>query len=147
MKTLMLITLAWVFSTTSYAADYSDPAQAMKARQDQFEEIKTTFKQLRFDVMQKNFDAAATAKSAQKVAELSQPLLEMFRVRSDQGKTKALDRIWDNWPRFEKQMLEFVELNNKTVEALRYGNQDDAKDFVDQAAKSCKSCHRLFKAK
>lgn len=147
MKKIMLLALVWVFSTLSYAADYSDPAQAIKARQDQFEEIKTTFKQLRFDVMQKNFDAAATAKSAVKVAELSRPLLEMFRVRSDQGETKALDRIWDNWPKFEKQMLEFVELNNQTAEALRYGNQEDAKDFVDQAAKSCKSCHRLFKSK
>lgn len=147
MKKIILAGCLWLFSTLAFAADYSDPAQAIKARQDQFEEIKTTFKQLRFDVMQKNFDAAATVKSAQKVAELSQPLLEMFRVRSDQGKTKALDRIWDNWPRFEQQMLDFVELNNKTVEALRYGNQDDAKDFIDQAAKSCKACHRLFKAK
>lgn len=151
-----LITLLLSISVSSFAlaatssgtsVEYRSPEIAIKARQDQFEDIKASFKQLRFAVIQKEFNAKDAQKYADEMAELSQPLVEMFRVRSDQGDTKALNRIWDNWPRFEKQMRDFIALTEKTSDSLKYANQEDARMYVDQAAKSCKSCHRLFKAR
>lgn len=147
MKKWFTLFFAFFFSATVYAAQSASPEDLIKARQDQFEEMKASFKELRFQVIQKQFNLAAARAEADKLAELSQPLLDMFRVRSDTGDTKALDRIWDNWPRFEKQMQEFVKLTEMTVESLEYGNQEDARMYVNQAAKSCKGCHRLFKAK
>lgn len=147
MKKWFTLFFAFFFSATVYAAQSASPEDLIKARQDQFEEVKASFKELRFQVIQKQFNLAAARAEADKLAELSQPLLDMFRVRSDAGDTKALDRIWDNWPRFEKQMQEFVKLTEMTVESLEYGNQEDARMYVNQAAKSCKGCHRLFKAK
>ncbi|WP_417594020.1 c-type cytochrome [Oceanospirillum sp.] len=139
----LILGLFWVGSVS--AADYTDPNVATQARQDQFEDIKASFKQLRFILIQKEFDAGSARAEADKLAALSQPLLEMFRVRSDHGDTKALGRIWDSWPRFEAQMLKFIELTEKTAESLEYANQEDARMYIDQAAKSCKSCHRFFK--
>ncbi len=147
MNKLVALLVGLMFTGNVIAADYSAPDVAIKARQDQFEDIKASFKQLRFIVIQKEFDAAAAKAEADKLAELSQPLVEMFRVRSHEGDTKALDRIWDNWPRFEKQMLEFIDLTEKTADSLKYANQEDARMYVNRAAKSCKSCHRLFKAR
>ncbi|WP_086479406.1 c-type cytochrome [Oceanospirillum sanctuarii] len=147
MKVWLTILAGFIFSGSVLAADYSNPDVAIKARQDQFEDIKASFKQLRFLVIQKKFDAAAAKSEANNLAELSQPLVEMFRVRSHQGDTKALDRVWDNWPRFEKQMNEFVDLTEQIADSLKYANQEDARMYVDRAAKTCKSCHRLFKAR
>ena len=147
MNKLVALLVGLMFTGNVIAADYSAPDVAIKARQDQFEDIKASFKQLRFIVIQKEFDAVAAKAEADKLAELSQPLVEMFRVRSHEGDTKALDRIWDNWPRFEKQMLEFIDLTEKTADSLKYANQEDARMYVNRAAKSCKSCHRLFKAR
>ncbi|MDX1321153.1 MAG: cytochrome c [Oceanospirillum sp.] len=147
MNKLVALLVGLMFTGNVIAADYSAPDVAIKARQDQFEDIKASFKQLRFIVIQKEFDASAAKAEADKLAELSQPLVEMFRVRSHEGDTKALDRIWDNWPRFEKQMLEFIDLTEKTADSLKYANQEDARMYVNRAAKSCKSCHRLFKAR
>ncbi|MFG1490819.1 cytochrome c [Oceanospirillum sp. HFRX-1_2] len=147
MKVWIALLAGLIFTGNVLAADYSNPDVAIKARQDQFEDIKASFKQLRFLVIQKDFDAAAAKTEANNLAQLSQPMVDMFRVRSDKGDTKALDRIWDNWPRFEKQMNEFIELTEKTAESLKYANQEDARMYVDRAAKSCKGCHRLFKAR
>jgi len=147
MKAWVALLAGLVLSINAPAADYSNPDEAIKARQDQFEDIKASFKQLRFLVIQKQFDAMAAREEADKLVELSQPLVAMFRTRSDQGDTKALDRIWEHWPRFEKQMNEFVELTKKTADSLKYANQEDARMYVNQAAKSCKGCHRLFKAR
>ena len=145
MNKLVALLVGLMFTGNVIAADYSAPDVAIKARQDQFEDIKASFKQLRFIVIQKEFDASAAKAEADKLAELSQPLVEMFRVRSHNGDTKALDRIWDNWPRFEKQMHEFIDLTEKTADSLKYANQEDARMYVNRAAKTCKSCHRLFK--
>ncbi len=147
MKVWIALLAGLIFTGNVLAADYSNPDVAIKARQDQFEDIKASFKQLRFLVIQKDFDAAAAKTEANNLAQLSQPMVDMFRVRSDKGDTKALDRIWDNWPRFEKQMNEFIELTEKTAESLKYANQEDARMYVDRTAKSCKGCHRLFKAR
>lgn len=147
MKVWIALLAGLIFTGNVLAADYSNPDVAIKARQDQFEDIKASFKQLRFLVIQKDFDAAAAKTEANNLAQLSQPMVDMFRVRSDKGDTKALDRIWDNWPRFEKQMNEFIELTEKTADSLKYANQEDARMYVDRAAKSCKGCHRLFKAR
>ncbi|WP_028303573.1 c-type cytochrome [Oceanospirillum maris] len=147
MRSLIVLLLSLSVFGSAVAADYSDPDVAIKARQDQFEDIKASFKQLRFEVIQKNLNVKAATQYANELADLSQPLLDMFRVRSHTGDTKALDRIWDNWPRFEKQMLEFQMLTEKAAESLKYANHEDARMYVDQAAKTCKGCHRLFKAR
>ena len=147
MRSLIALLLSITIFGSALAADYSDPDVAIKARQDQFEDIKASFKQLRFEIIQKELNVKKAAQYSNELALLSQPLLEMFRVRSHTGKTKALDRIWDNWPRFEKQMLEFQSLTEKVAESLKYANQEDARMYVDQAAKTCKRCHRLFKAR
>lgn len=139
---LMLMISSGVYAGTQI----SDPDSAIKARQEQFKEIKTEFKQLRFEVVvNKNFSAERALKHADKVADLAQPLVDMFRVRSDQGDTKALPRVWDKWNRFERQMNDFRDITEQIAEALHYQNREDAIDFVNQAAKSCKGCHRYFK--
>ncbi len=145
MSRLFALILSLFLVGNASAADYTDPNVATQARQDQFEDIKASFKQLRFILLQKEFDVISARAEADKLAALSQPLLEMFRVRSDHGDTKALGRIWDSWPRFEAQMLKFIELTEKTAQSLELANQEDARMFVNQAAKSCKSCHRFFK--
>lgn len=147
MKVWFALLTGLILSGAAVAEDYSDPNKAINARQNQFEDIKASFKQLRFIVIQKQFDEKAAREEANQLVVLSQPLLEMFRTPSFQGDTKALDRIWENWPRFEKQMNEFIGLTEKTAESLKYANQEDARMYIDQAAKSCKSCHRLFKAR
>lgn len=143
----IMLSLLLSAATLANAGDYSSASDAISARQDQFDAIKASFKQLRFNLIQKEFNAKEARSGARELMQLSAPLTDMFRVRSDQGDTKALARIWDNWPRFEKQMDEFIELTVKIDESLKYSNQEDALMYVNQAAKSCKSCHRFYKAR
>ncbi|MBB1486826.1 c-type cytochrome [Oceanospirillum sediminis] len=143
----ILATLVFITSFGAYAGtQISDTDSAIKARQEQFKEIKTEFKQLRFEVViNEKFNAERALKHADKVADLTQSLIDMFRVRSDQGDTKALPVVWDKWNRFEQQMNDFRDITEQIAEALHYQNREDAADFVNQAAKSCKGCHRYFK--
>ena len=147
MNKLSLLIMSLVFSGALWAADYSKPDVAISARQNQFEDIKASVNELRFELIKKAPDLKKARQHAVRLSTLSQPLIEMFRVRSAQGASKALDRIWDNWPRFERQMEQFIELTEQADESLRYANTEDARMYVDQIAKSCKSCHRLFKAR
>jgi len=106
--------------------------QLAQERQDQFEEIKATFKQLRYEVViSSEFD--------------EQKAKQYAKVRSDQGQTKARSQIWKNWADFVKQMDRYRTASNNIIEPLRYANREDAAMFVNQAAKTCKACHRLYK--
>lgn len=131
----------------AYAAQSSEELeQLIQARQDQFEEIKSTFKQLRFEVVvNRNFDEKKATQYAKKLVELNKPLLGMFKERSDQGGTKASSQIWQKWPDFVKQMDRYQVASQNVLEPLRYANREDAAMYVNQAAKSCKGCHRLYK--
>lgn len=145
MKNWLVLLLGLSFSGLSIAADYSQPEVAIEARKNQFEDIKASFKQLRYLIIQDQPDLQEARRYADEMAVLSQPLLQMFRTQSASGDTKALPRIWQSWPRFEKQMQDFIDLTEKTAESLKYANKEDARMYVQQTAKSCKSCHRFFK--
>ncbi len=128
------------------ASQKTDTQQLIQARQDQFEEIKSTFKQLRYEVVvNPAFDERKAKQYALKLVELNKPLLTMFKERSDQGKTKARDQIWENWSDFVKQMDRYRTASSNVLEPLRYANREDATMYVNQAAKTCKACHRLYK--
>ncbi len=134
------------FSSSVWAEGYSKPGVAIKARIEQFKEIKTVFKKLRFEVVvNEEFNAKTAQNYTKQLVNLNKPLLKMFRMESAEGKTKALAEIWQDWPRFERQMDYFTEAILNTDEALKYANREDAAMYINQAAKSCKSCHRLFK--
>jgi len=141
--------LVLFFSSLSsfvWAEEYSKPEVAIKARIAQFKEIKTVFKKLRFEVVVNDeFNAKTAQNYTKQLVTLNKPLLKMFRVKSAEGKTKALAKVWQDWPRFERQMDYFVEAILNTDESLKYANREDATMYINQAAKSCKSCHRLFK--
>ena len=141
----LTITLLSVFSA-AHAVQISDREKQIQARQDQFEEIKSTFKQLRYEVViNPSFDERKARQYALKLIELNKPLLTMFEERSDQGKTKARSQVWDHWPDFVKQMNSYRNASNSVLEPLRYANREDAAMYVNQAAKTCKACHRLYK--
>lgn len=128
------------------ASQKADTQQLIQARQDQFEEIKSAFKQLRYEiVVNPAFDERKAKQYALKLVELNKPLLTMFKERSDQGKTKARGQIWENWPDFVKQMDRYRTASSNVLEPLRYANREDAAMYVNQAAKTCKACHRLYK--
>lgn len=147
----LLLTVGILLSTIpmvnqTFAKELKDQEKLLQARQDQFEEIKSTFKQLRFEVVvNRNFDHKKATLYAKKLVELNKPLLSMFKEKSDQGKTKARSQIWQNWPDFVKQMDRYQNASKNVLEPLRYANREDAAMYVNQAAKSCKACHRLYK--
>lgn len=143
MKEISLLFL--LFPLIAYA-DVSESEKVIQLRQELFDRLKVEFRQLRFEiVLRSEFDPSKAESYAQKVSAISQNLPATFNVRSDSGKTKARSEIWENKARFNQRMARFQQHIEAIAEALKYQNREDAIDSVNQAAKSCKSCHRLFK--
>lgn len=94
------------------------------------------------------FDAAEFSKRADRIANLSDQLLEGFPKGSENAEhTTAKADIWANWDDFQGKARDF-EREAKALAAVAKGN-DEAKDKEQfkKVAETCKSCHEKYKKK
>ncbi|SEI37544.1 Cytochrome c556 [Allopseudospirillum japonicum] len=137
---------------SSTQAESVDPEAIIKFRIQRFEEVEKTFKALRFEVVvNRSQDRYASYKMANTLADQVQPLLEAFRLRTDQqrfaGKTRARSEIWVHRDEFEEQMIDFIVRTERIAELLRAGNMSEAANLINVTAKGCKRCHRMFRSR
>lgn len=93
------------------------------------------------------FDAKVAADNAAIVLALSKLPWPAFSAGTDKGVTRASPAIWTQQVKFkessEKLMAEAVKLNV----AAKTGNLDTLKEAFRATARTCQSCHDVFKTR
>lgn len=128
------------------------PSEIVAKRQQLFEAIEKTFKQLRFNVVnQRATDLEQAQSDAQRLVQLSNFLPVLFtQPATAAGRVQdshAAPEVWTESTHFKRELNEFLDRMGRIDEELRFGSLNQAADMIDVTAKSCRQCHRLFKTR
>ena len=93
------------------------------------------------------FDAAEFAKHADRIAHLSDAVVEGFPKGSDQGHTNAKPDIWANWDDFQSKAKDFDTQAKLLAEVAKANDEAKDKEQFKKVAQACKSCHDKYKKK
>jgi cytochrome c556 len=96
---------------------------------------------LAFD--QKQFSALAD--DLAKAASLN--LLAGYPEDSESDESKARAEVWLNWDDFKEKMADFNKAATNLAQVSQMGNEDASKKAFLATAKTCKACHKEYKAK
>ena len=136
-KSKLLIVALLASSTTLWA--HSGATGVVKERMDNFKESKASMKLLKKAVRKNDFDAIA--QEAMAINLWATKLTDHFPENSNPHPSEALDRIWQEFGRFEER----AEAQSKASEQLQQaGANRDAKGAakaLSDLAQSCKGCH------
>lgn len=150
----LLIVALCLIATPSHAQTLAEltPNEIVAKRQQLFEAIEKTFKELRFNVVnQRTTDLQQAQSDAQRLVQLTsflpvlftQPATAAGRVRE----SHAAPEVWTESTHFKRELNEFLDRMGRIDEELRFGSLNQASDMIDITAKSCRQCHRLFKTR
>lgn len=92
------------------------------------------------------YSQEAFAKRAANLAALSSMPWEFFIPGSDKGKTEAKAEVWSKSEEFKAEADKFQEAAAKLAAVTQSGDEAAIKAQFGATAKSCKSCHKAFKA-
>ncbi|WP_175400948.1 cytochrome c [Terasakiispira papahanaumokuakeensis] len=128
------------------------PSEIVAKRQQVFEAIEKTFKQLRFNVVnQRTTDLQQAQSDAQRLVQLSNFLPVLFTQPATAAgrvqESHAAPEVWTESTHFKRELNEFLDRMGRIDEELRFGSLNQAADMIDVTAKSCRQCHRLFKTR
>ena len=93
------------------------------------------------------FDAADFAKHANRVASLSDQIVEGFPKGSDQGHTGAKPEIWRSWDDFQSKARDFETQATLLAEVAKANDEAKDKEQFKKVAEACKACHEKYKKK
>ena len=139
---------ALVLTTLAVAHDSAKPEDVIDYRQGLMTVIGWNFGPLGAMAKGKHpFDAAEFSKHANRIANLSDQILEGFAKGSDKGKTDAKAEIWSNWDDFQSKAKD-LDTQAKLLAEVAKAN-DQAKDIEQfkKVAETCKACHDKYKKK
>jgi cytochrome c556 len=134
--------------TAQQAALTPDKAKAlMHYRHERMEAIRDNFKLAGKAVSQSSPDLAKAATPAATIETLSRQASHWFPAGTgpDVGKTMAKPAIWQNPQDFAAKMAAFQKAASTFNAAVKSGNAGAAKGAAGDLAKTCKSCHDLYR--
>jgi len=93
------------------------------------------------------FDTADFAKHADRVAYLSDQILEGFPKGSDKGHTDAKPDIWANWDDFQSKAKDLNTQAKLLADIAKANDETKDKEQFKKVAEACKACHDKYKKK
>jgi len=96
------------------------------------------------------FNAADFSKHADRIAFLSDQILEGFPKGSDKGqeeKTSAKADIWANWDDFQTKAKDLNTQAKLLAETAKGSDEAKDKEQFKKVASACKACHDKYKEK
>jgi cytochrome c556 len=147
MKKMLLTLLATsLLTTAAYAQNFDDAKEAIEYRQSAFGLISYQFGDMGAMLKgKKAFDQAVFITRANNVAALAKIPHEGFIEGSDQGKTDALAKIWQEKSEFDAKMKTFEDNAALLAIAAQTGDKNKMKQAFMDTGKSCKGCHDAYK--
>ncbi|MBN8884288.1 MAG: cytochrome c [Rudaea sp.] len=91
------------------------------------------------------FDAADFSKHADRVAFLSDQIVEGFPKGSDKGHTDAKPEIWANWDDFQAKAKDFNTQAKLLADVAKANDEAKDKEQFKKVAETCKACHEKYK--
>jgi len=130
------------------AAQFAKPEDAIHYRRSSMSVLSTHFYRLANMVNGRAaFDPKVAAENADIVLAMSRLPWPAFSAGTDKGETRASPAIWTQQVKFkessEKLMAEAVKLNA----AAKTGSLDSLKEAFRATARTCQSCHDVFKTR
>lgn len=130
------------------AAQFAKPEDAIHYRRSSMSVMSTHFYRLANMVNGRvAYDPKVAAENADIVLAMSRLPWPAFSAGTDKGETRASPAIWTQQVKFkessEKLMAEAVKLNA----AAKTGSLDSLKDAFRATARTCQSCHDVFKTR
>ena len=95
------------------------------------------------------YNAEEFAKNAQAVATLAPFAMHAYPEGSDMGETRAKSDIWENMDDFKEKQQTFEVESAKLAEMAKGSTElgGDLKAQFGNVGKSCKACHKAYRAK
>lgn len=122
------------------------PADAIKARKDNRQQVRTTMGAIKKIVDDKG-PGAEIVPLANRVAELERTFLPLFPAGSDQGDTKALPTVWSDRAGFEAASKATEDAALRLAQVAGTGDASAVSAAFGDLAKTCGACHDKFRAK
>ena len=136
-KSKLLIISLLASSTTLWA--HSGATGVVKERMDNFKESKASMKLLKKAVRKNDFDTVA--QEALAVNRWATKLTDHFPENSNQHPSEALDRIWQEFEKFEARAESQTAASERLHQAGLNRDAKGAATALSDLAQSCKGCH------
>ncbi|GAA4897491.1 cytochrome c [Ferrimonas pelagia] len=146
-KAAVLLTSLLMMGAVQAKGAFDVSEDAIAYRQAAFGLIKENFADM--GAMLKNkkpMDAAIFAERAQHLAMLSAIPFNGFIAGSDQGKTDALAKIWQDRSEFDAKAEQFVAATAELAQISASGDPKAMAKAFGAVGKNCKGCHQQYKA-
>lgn len=133
----LVVVAPLMVSTTLWA--HSGATGIVKERMDQFEDSKASMKLLKKAVRANDFGAIAN--EAMAIQRWAVQLTDYFPKNSNQHPSEALDRIWQEFEKFEARADSQVEASARLHQAGINRDAKGAANALSDLAQACKGCH------
>jgi len=126
-------------------------AEAIKARQDAMKDISKNNKVVQAFVKDGKGSAADVEKAAKAIAATAKQIPDLFPKGSGRGdfsdkETRALPKIWSDWPGFESASTVLVTESEKLAEIAAAGDKDMIATQATKMGKAgCGGCHDTYR--
>ncbi|MBB1269216.1 cytochrome c [Shewanella sp. SR44-3] len=137
---------ASLLAPIAQANNFDDANDAINYRQSAFGLISYQFGDMSAMLKgKKEFNQEVFASRAANVAALAKLPHEGFIPGSDQGKTDAAAKIWQDKADFDEKMSTFENNAALLAQAAQSGDKNKMKQAFMETGKSCKGCHDVYK--
>jgi len=136
------VVLAVLITTTISGVVQADET-AVEQRQALFEAIENET-----DTLEEQVDAGDLQNSivlAQRLQRRVQQLQRLFPANS-QGEGRSRDGVWENWTDFSIRLEKLEAAYRGAHTAAQAGNSSRARQAVEAATSSCRSCHMKYRS-
>jgi cytochrome c556 len=140
-KAVSAVVVLTVGGVAAFAAD-----DVLKTRQADMKEMGKSLKAIK-GIIDSNGNAADVTAPANKIVEVAGLIPSLFPKGSDQGETRALPAIWENWDAFTKHADSLKTEATMLASAAQSGDLATVRAQFDKTAKECGACHKDFKKK
>ncbi len=93
-----------------------------------------------------SFDEHVAA-NARAISDNAVMILDVFPPGSDEGNTRALPSIWQDWAKFEAAAAALKTAADKVAVAADVGDMEAVSALAGEMGKACGGCHEPFRKK
>jgi cytochrome c556 len=130
------------------SAQFAKPEDAIKYRRSSMSVLSTHFYRLANMVNGRTpYDPKAAAENAELVLAMSKLPWPAFAAGTDKGETRASPAIWTQQGKFKESSEHLLAEAVKLNAAAKTGNLDTLKVAFRATARTCQSCHDVFKTR
>ncbi len=147
MKKVTFISAALLLVSTTSFAEGTDAETYIKYRENLMQNAKTHSKSIGAILKGKLATKENIVRHARALKEVSMMFPTAFPQGSDKGETRAKAEIWSNAKGFEKAAIDHQQAVDGLVKAADSADMAAIGDAMGKVGKSCKGCHKEFRAK